>query len=88
MTDPCVELKVWKRRDAKTAVLYRCFQDLGTGQFTVQSCDFFRLPVDDEQLRDSDGRFVELLIEAAPGDRSGWFGSVDEAIAAHDRHFS
>jgi hypothetical protein len=88
MTSLYKELKIWKRREADTAVLYRCFHDLTKGRFAVQSADFFKLPIDERQILDSEKQFLELLVEIAPSERCDWFSSIDEAIASHERDFS
>lgn len=88
MTTLYEELRVWKRQDAATAVLYRCFKDVVAEKFAIQSADFFKLPVDDKQLQNSDRQFLELFIQVAISERCDWFESIDEAIAAHDRDFS
>jgi|EndMetStandDraft_4_1072995.scaffolds.fasta_scaffold28477_2 hypothetical protein len=82
------ELRIWRRRDAETAVLYRCWEDLKTGRFAVQSADFFKRPIDASQLQGSDVQFAELFIEVSPGERCLWFDSVEEAITAHHSEFS
>jgi hypothetical protein len=88
MTTFFLELRVWKRQDAATAILYRCFKNMVTGRFAVQSADFFKLPIDANQLRNSEMQFVELFIDAAPSERCDWFDTAEEAIAAHDCDFS
>jgi hypothetical protein len=87
MTDHYLETRVWMQRDSATAVLYRCFKNLATGKFAVQSADFFRLPMDDKQLLGSEKQFIELFIETAPSKRCDWFDSVEEAIGAHNQEF-
>jgi hypothetical protein len=87
MTRLYAEVRVWKRHDKTTAILYRCFQDLVERKFAVQSADYFRLPIDQRQIRNSERQFFELFIEIAPRERCGWFDSVEEAIAAHDLEF-
>jgi hypothetical protein len=34
-----------------------------------------------------DRQLVELFIEVEPVERSEWFGTVEEAIAAHEKKF-
>ncbi|WFU78591.1 hypothetical protein QA645_29190 [Bradyrhizobium sp. CIAT3101] len=34
-----------------------------------------------------DRQFVELFIEVEPVERSEWFGTIEEAIAAHEEKF-
>ena len=88
MTNYYLEQKVWKRRDASTAVLYRCLLDIRTNMFAVQSADFFHEPFGHEQLLSSEKQFLELLVQTEPADRCEWFESLDKAISAHERDFS
>lgn len=81
------EIMVWKRLDENTAVKYCCFRDHQNNRYAVQSADFFRLPVDNAQVMHSERQKVELLIESSPGERSGWFDSLEQAIAEHDVAF-
>ena len=53
---------VWRRQEA-VAIRYRCFENLLTGLFYVQSADFYRMPIDPAILRQHDHQFVELLFE-------------------------
>lgn len=82
------EISVWKRVDDVVAARYRCFQDIETGEYAVQSVDFCRLPIDEKQLAYFDRQFVELLIESSPLARCEWFGTVEKAISRHDADFS
>jgi len=81
------EIVVWKRAGDGHAVRYCCFRDLASGRYAVQSADFFLLPIDDARWMQSERQKLELLIESSPGERSGWFDSVEEAIAQHDLAF-
>ncbi len=82
------EIKVYKRLDERTCVRYCCWLDLRNGKYGVQSADFFRLPVDDQQRQDLDVQLVELFIESEPQERCQWFDSLDAAVAAHDKEFT
>jgi hypothetical protein len=79
---------IWKTIDQEQMVRYRCFEDLESGKFCVQSADFFRLPIGMERLALLEKQFLELLIEESPFSRSGVFDSIQEAIANHDSEFS
>jgi len=81
------ELVVWKRIDVKEAVRYSCVRNCATGKFSVQSSDYFRLPLTPEQVRQFQAQFIELFCETDPGERGGAFDSLEEAIAAHERDF-
>jgi len=81
------ELSVWKRINQRKLVRYRCFMNLTTKKFTVQSADSYYLPIDQKTMRSHDSQFIELLCESDPFERSDSFDSLAEAIAAHDRNF-
>jgi hypothetical protein len=80
-------IDVWKRVNKTTAIRYRCFESLNSGHFCVQSADFYRIPLDADQVRSLSSQFVELLVEQDPVERSGEYATVAEAIAAHDEEF-
>jgi len=74
--------------DHSTAVRYRCFESLQSGQYCVQSADFYRLPLDKEQVSNLDSRFVELFIEQDPVKRAREYPTLKGAVAAHEKDFS
>jgi hypothetical protein len=82
------EIPVWRRLSTSSAVCYRCFEDLATHRFCVQSADFFQLPVTDERLRHHERQSIELFIEIEPTQRCDWFNSLEDAIQAHDADFA
>ena len=77
---------VWRRTENQ-AIRYRCFQNVRTGLFSVQSADFYQLPLNHENICRHDNQFIEYFLEEAPDDRSGSFNSLEEAIQAHDDEF-
>ncbi|MFK4383959.1 MULTISPECIES: hypothetical protein [unclassified Bradyrhizobium] len=81
------ELSIWKRIDAERAVHFRCFEDLASHLFCVQSADFYTLPIASDARSGFDRQFAELFIEVEPIERSEWFETVEEAIAAHEEKF-
>ncbi|TYL93903.1 hypothetical protein FXB40_18825 [Bradyrhizobium rifense] len=81
------ELSIWKRIDAERAVHFRCFEDVASHLFCVQSADFYALPVTVNARLEFDRQFVELFIEVEPMERSRWFATVDQAITAHEEEF-
>jgi hypothetical protein len=82
-----LELSIWKRIDGKTAIHFRCFEDIASHLFCVQSADFYTLPETVNARAGFDRQFVELFIEDEPIERGEWFATVEEAIAAHERVF-
>lgn len=81
------ELSIWKRIDAGRAVHFRCLKDIATQLFCVQSADFYTLPVTLNERLGFDRQFAELFTEVEPIERSAWFATVEEAIAAHEEEF-
>jgi len=82
------EISVWKRVDEKTVLRYRCFQVLPDEKYCVQSADYYSLPLDKTQTNYLSEQFVELLIEERPEIRAEkLYGSLQEAIFAHDKSF-
>jgi len=79
---------VWRQRDTKTLVRYRCFEDCSTGRFCVQSDDFYRLPVTNERTNYLENQFIELLMNESPFERVESFASIKEAISNHDGSFA
>ena len=73
--------------DGKTLVRYRCFEILASNRFCVQSSDYYRLPLDESQLAQSDLQFLELLIEEAPETRVKTYVTLEDAIRMHDQDF-
>lgn len=78
---------VWRRVSESSIVRYRCFEEVSSRQFSVQSADFYRLPLDLKQVANLDKQYLELLAEQAPDERAGAFGSLEAAIEAHDKDF-
>jgi hypothetical protein len=83
-----IEVKVWKRVSDSSAIRYACFHDVTSHRYVVQSADFFRLPLQKQQVEDFDKQFAELFIGNPLTERSDWFDSLEAAIAAHDRDFA
>jgi hypothetical protein len=81
------EISVWRRVNDKTAIRFRCFEELNTHRFCVQSADFYSIPWTADVAAHSDRQFLELFMEEDPVERSGGFASVEEAIAAHEKTF-
>lgn len=81
-------IDIWKRVSASDLVRYRCFRNLVTKRYSVQSADFYRLPLDSTQTVNLEKQFYELFAEQAPDERAESFESVEEAIAAHEREFT
>jgi hypothetical protein len=81
-------IDVWKRVSETECVRYRCFRNIATNRYAVQSADFYRVPLDSEQTANLERQYLELLLEQAPDERSEGFDSITEAIIAHDAEFA
>ena len=80
-------IDVWKKIDDTTAIRYRCFQRLSDNGYCVQSADYYYLPINEEQVKNLDRQFLELLIEEPPDERSTVYQSLEEAIVMYDKEF-
>lgn len=76
------EMKIWKRISEREAVRYAILHEPASNGYYLQSADFFRLPLDEAQMRAHDRQFVELFIETPIAERSQRFDSIEAAIAA------
>jgi hypothetical protein len=81
------ELVIWKRNDERTATRYVCLKNVATSKYSVQSVDFYHLPLGQDVLKTFERQFVELFCESDPGERAGAFDSPEAAIAAHHQNF-
>jgi hypothetical protein len=79
------EHRIWRRPGPDRALRYVVFENLATGQFTVQSCDFF--PAAAESVVFLESNIGELVADEDPGEH-GWHASVGEAIEAFDTDFA
>ena len=80
-------IDVWERIGDAEAVRFRCFLNLRTGMYSVQSSDFYSLPVDKRRVEVLEDQYVELLIEKPPDERAGAFATLESAITAHMEKF-
>lgn len=80
-------ISVWKRISDSEAVRYRCFQNLQTGKYSVQSADFYRLPENLAQSAQLERQHIELFVEQAPDERTGGHETLESAIEAHEAEF-
>lgn len=80
-------IDVWERLSKTEAVHYRCFRNLKTNRYSVQSADFLGLPFDSARASNLEKQRLELFLEQLPDERSGSFQTIEEAIEAHDREF-
>jgi len=79
-------VNVFRRLEADV-VFYRCLQKLPDGGYVVQSADWLRLPLREDQLHQLTAQFVELLFEEPPDNRGPLRPTIEEAIAAFDAQF-
>lgn len=45
------QIDFWKKIDANSVIRFRCFENMSTKLFCVQSSDYFYFPIDEKQLR-------------------------------------
>jgi hypothetical protein len=79
-------IDVWEKGPDKQLILYRCFKNLSSGKYCVQSADFYQGPFQNVTLG-LDRRYLELLMEDLPEARSGAFDTLQAAIEAHRKDF-
>jgi hypothetical protein len=79
-------IDVWERGPDNQLVRYRCFRNLSSGKYSVQSADFYRTPFANGDVS-IDHRYLELLMEQSPDLRSGAFDTLQAAIYAHRKEF-
>ncbi|HEU0178631.1 MAG TPA: hypothetical protein VFV58_30575 [Blastocatellia bacterium] len=80
-------IDVWRRDGKHKLARYRCFQILESGKYCVQSVDYYYAPIEDEQIKQHEKQFLELLAESFPDDRGEVYDSLEEAIEAFDQEF-
>lgn len=80
-------IDVWRRVSERHLVRYRCFRNLRSNRFAVQSSDFYSSDSDITRARFLEEQYVDLLRAQNPDERSSSFDSLDEAIRAHDLQF-
>lgn len=83
-----LEFRVWHSSESGQAIKYICFQSLLTKKYCVQSSDRFYLPIDKNQIHQSELQAIELFMEISPHERCEWFDSLEEAINQHNMLFS
>jgi hypothetical protein len=80
---------IWCRIDDDQLACYRAFEDLGTGEFFVQSKDFFWRSGSDSlttQVQRSEAQLVDLIGRDVPVRRT--YPTIQEAIEAHEKLWS
>lgn len=88
MTEHLYQAITCVRRTRDEAVhVYRCFRSLDDGTYSVQSMDVIRGSTTTREREQLENQFWELLLEAPPPNRSGSFGTLEEAISAFDAMF-
>lgn len=82
------EVIVWAKTIDGRLVKYRCFKDISTNLYAVQSSDYFDSDSEQKQLSESEQQAIELFIEESPETRCTWHNSLTEAIKEHEKIFS
>jgi hypothetical protein len=78
---------IWKRVSDKQLIRYRCFRNMETNRYVVQSSDWYSLPIDGKRVAFLESQFLELLAESPPDERAPTFESLNAAIVAHEERF-
>jgi hypothetical protein len=81
-------INVWRRTPEQGLVCYRCFRNLRSNKYVVQSSDSYSSAVDNIRARFLEEQYLDLLRAENPDARSPSFNSLEEAIQAHDVAFS
>jgi len=81
-------IDVWRRVSASSVYRYRCFKNIETCEYCVQSRDVYSNPIQKGHMEMLERNFVDLMVEEDPDVRSGSFGSLEAAIEAFDSHLS
>ena len=82
------EVSVWRRIDDNTLQRYRCLHVLPDDRYCVKSADFYRWPLDKEQIGQLDYYYLDSLFQDALEEITGTSESLEEAIRVHDQEFS
>lgn len=82
------EIIVWCNLGDSGIARYMCFMNLATSKYSVQSCDFYHLPLDDTHMVSAKRQAVELFAQTPPDERSGGFDSLEIAIKKHNELFA
>jgi hypothetical protein len=82
------QINIFKRIDETNIVIFRCFERLDVNKFCVQSADYFSLPINDSQLKNSEKQLLELFIEEIPDNRSDLHHTIEEAVKHFINDFS
>jgi hypothetical protein len=81
-------INVWRRKAELGLMCYRCFRNLRSNKYVVQSSDSYSWPIDKARANFFEGQYLDLLRAEDPDTRSPSFDSLEEAIRAHDLQFS
>ena len=81
------EINIWRCAKGGGLVRYRCFENLTNKRFHVRNTDFFNEPVTQEELDARDAYFYDFLADALADGASEDYGTLEEAIEAHEKSF-
>jgi hypothetical protein len=81
-------IDVWKRISSTELICYKCFRNLQTNMFSVQSSDFYNASPDPNRVSFLQRQYLELLLAEPPDKRTGGFETLLEAVQAHDKQFN
>lgn len=75
-------------RQEDIVTIYRCFEDLISKKFYVQSKDSFYTPIDIDQLNSSNMHLIELFVDQEPRNRDKGYDNLQAAIENFEKDFS
>lgn len=84
------EISVWRRIDDDTLLRYRCLQVLPDGGYCVKSSHSYSYPLslNDGQIKQAEFYFLDSLFQnGLPEAAKETYGTLEEAVAKHDKDF-
>jgi hypothetical protein len=87
MSELYKQVDIWRFIKENEGVIYRCFQRLSDGSYTVQSADYVRYPIDEQALQIHKRQLIELFVNGHTPFDARFFPTLGEAIKYHDDAF-
>jgi hypothetical protein len=82
------EIAVWKQVNDSTLIRYRCLHILPDDKYCVKSSDFYYYPLEEGYFNQLERYYIESLFgDSLVGIEKVAFGTIEEAIAAHEESF-
>lgn len=81
------EIIIWKEIDDDTVSRYRCFHVLPDNKYFIKGQDFFRYPLDEKQLKDTEFYSIDLLFQGGLNMEEEFCDSLEEGIEKFEKDF-